>query len=275
MTENPFFETWTTPFRVPPFDRIRPEHFAPAFDRGMEEHAGEIGAIAHSTELPSFANTIEALERSGRLLDRVSRVFFNLDASNTDDALEAIARDYAPRLAQHQMRIALDADLFARIAELFARRATLGLDADQLRLIERYHLRWVRSGALLGREQKARMAAISERLATLHTLFGQNVLHDERDWQLLLDAPDLDGLPDFARAAAAEAAKERGIEGRWVVTLSRSCAEPFLSFSSRRDLRRALWEAWTARGTHQGARDNIPLIGEIVALRAEQARLLG
>jgi peptidyl-dipeptidase Dcp len=275
MTENPFFETWSTPFDLPPFDRIRAEHFPPAFDRAMAEHNAEIAAIIGSAAPPTFANTIEAVERSGRLLDRVSRVFFNLDSSNTNDELEAIARDYAPKLAQHQMQVALNERLFEQIDELHSRRQTLGLAADQLRLLERYHLRFVRSGASLHPEQKARMAAIAERLAVLHTLFGQNVLHDERDWQLVLDRADLDGLPGFARAAAAQAAEERGFGGRWVVTLARSSAEPFLTFSSRRDLRRTLWEAWTARGAHAGANDNRPLIHEIVTLRAEQARLLG
>jgi len=175
MTENPFFDRWATPFGMPPFDRIRPEHFPPAFDRGMQEEITEIAAIAGATAAPSLANTIEALERSGRLLERVSRVFFNLNASNTNDAFEGIARDYAPRLAQHRVRIALHPDLFARIADLHERRAGLGLDLDQLRLIERYYLRFVRNGALLNPEQKERMAAISERLASLHTLFGQNV----------------------------------------------------------------------------------------------------
>ena len=275
MTGNPFFETWTTPFGIPPFDIIRPEHFPPAFDRGMAEHSAEIAAISGSPTPPSFADTIEALERSGRLLERTSRVFFNLDASDTNDALEAVARDYAPRLAQHQMRIALDPALFARIADLFARRTSLGLDLDRLRLLERYRLGFVRSGALLSPGQKQRMTAISERLATLHTLFGQNVLRDERSWQLVLDEADLDGLPGFARAAAAEAASERGLTGRFAVTLARSAVEPFLTFSRRRDLRRTLWEAWTARGAHEGDADNRPLIREIAALRAEQARLLG
>ncbi|HEY1432747.1 MAG TPA: M3 family metallopeptidase, partial [Stellaceae bacterium] len=260
---------------MPPFDRIRAEHFPPAFDRGMLEQITEIAAITDLAASASFTNTIEAMERSGRLLERVSRVFFNLAASNTDDALEAIARDYAPRLAQHQMRIVLDPDLFARIADLHARCASLELDPDQLRLIERYYLRFVRSGAMLTTEKKQRMAEISERLASLHTLFGQNVLNDERDWQLVLDAADLDGLPPFGRAAAARAAEERGISGRYAVTLSRSAVEPFLTFSSRRDLRRRLWEAWTARGARGGATDNALIVGEIVALRAEQARLLG
>jgi peptidyl-dipeptidase Dcp len=274
MTANPFFTDWTAPYGLPPFAAIRPEHFPPAFDRGMAEHDAEIAAIVGSAEPPSFANTIAALERAGRLLERISRVFFNLEASDANDALESIARDYAPKLAQHQTRVALDPALFARVADLHARRASPGLAADALRLLERHHLRLTRAGALLGPDEKARMAAINERLASLHTLFGQNVLHDEREWHLVLDAGDLDGLPDFLRAAAARAAAERGLAGRWVVTLARSSAEPFLTFSARRDLRRTLWQAWTMRGAHSGANDNRPLIREIMALRAEQARLL-
>ena len=275
MSENPFFEIWDTPFGMPPFDRIRPEHFPAAFDRGMDEQIAEIAAIVASPSPPSFGDTIEALERSGRLLDRVSRVFSNLDSSNTSPALEAVARDYAPKLAQHQTRIALDPGLFARIADLHARRSELGLAEDQMRLLERHHLRFVRAGALLNPDQKTRMAAISARLATLHTLFGQNVLHDEREWRLVLDEADLDGLPGFARAAAARAAAERELEGRYVVTLARSSIEPFLTFSSRRDLRRTAHQAWTARGTRPGEADNLPLVSEIIALRAEQARFLG
>ncbi|MGH7052571.1 MAG: M3 family metallopeptidase [Stellaceae bacterium] len=275
MSDNPFFETWTTPFGVPPFDRIRSEHFPPAFDRAMAEEATEIKAIVAGPTPPGFADTITALERSGRLLDRVGRVFFNLNSSRTDAALDAIARDYAPRLARHRMAIALDPGLFARIADLYARRARLGLAPEELRLLERYHLRFVRSGARLAPEQKRRMTEISERLASLHTLFGQNVLHDEEDWHLDLGEDDLAGLPDFARAAAAAAARERGLEDRYTVTLARSAVEPFLAFSARRDLRRALWQAWTARGDHRGTHDNLPLVREILALRAEQARLLG
>ncbi len=275
MTDNPFFEIWDTPFDMPPFERIRPEHFPPAFDRGMEEQLAEIAAIVAGSAPAGFTDTIEALERSGKLLDRVSRLFHNLDASDTSPALEQIARDYAPKLAQHQTRIALDPGLFARIADLYDRRDELRLAPDQLRLLERYHLRLVRAGALLGPEQKARMAAITERLASLHTLFGQNVLHDEREWRLVLGAADLDGLPGFARNAAAQAAAERGLPGRYVVTLARSSIEPFLTFSSRRDLRRMAHQAWTARGAHPGAADNTPIIRQIMALRAEQARLLG
>src|SRR6266851_8152978 len=252
MTDNPFFEPWNTPFELPPFDRIRPEHFPPAFD-----------------------NTIEALERSGRLLNKVSRVFNNLDSSATNEALQAIDRDYAPKLAAHQMRVALDPGLFARIDALYQERDSLALLPEQRRVLERHHLRLVRSGARLDPEEKARMSAISQRLATLHTLFGQNVLYDEDEWRLVLDENELDGLPDFARDAAATAAAERSLDGRYVITLARASVEPFLAFSARRELRQAAYEAWAARGTHAGAHDNAPLIGEITALRAEQARLLG
>jgi peptidyl-dipeptidase Dcp len=166
----------------------------------MAEHDVEIAAITGSAAAPTFANTIEALERVGRLLDRVSRVFFNLDSSNTNDALEAIARDYAPKLAQHQTQTSLDENLFRRIAVLYERRDTLDLAPDQRRLLERYQP-----------EQKARMASIVERLAVLHTLFGQNVLHDERDWQLVLDEADLKQAKAFRDSTEAD---ERGIRLR-------------------------------------------------------------
>ena len=275
MMDNPFFAEWATPFELPPFDLIRPEHFPPAFDRGMAEQAEEVAAIAAAAAPPDFANTVEALERSGRLLARVSRVFSNLTGSATNDALDAIDRDYAPKLAAHHLRIALDPGLFARIDALYRERDRLGLAPDQRRLLERHHLRFLRNGALLGPAAKARMAAITERLASLHTLFGQNVLHDEDEWRLVLDDGDLDGLPDFARTAAAAAAREAGLAGQYVITLARSSVEPFLTFSARRDLRQAAYEAWAARGTHAGAHDNRPLIREIIELRAEQAHLLG
>jgi peptidyl-dipeptidase Dcp len=275
MTQNPFFEAWHTPFELPPFDRIRPEHFPPAFDHGMAEHAAEIAAIAGSSAPPDFANTVEALERSGRLLRRVGRGFNNVRSSATNEALDAIDRDYAPRLAAHRIKIMLDPDLFAQVDALWRERDRLGLAVDQRRLLERHHLNFVRNGALLDPVQKARMAAISERLASLHTAFGQNVLHDEDEWRLVLDEGDLDGLPDFARAAASEAARERGLDGHYAITLARASVEPFLTFSARRDLRQAAYEAWAARGERPGPHDNRPLIGEIMALRTEQARLLG
>jgi peptidyl-dipeptidase Dcp len=275
MTDNPLFENWATPFGVPPFDRIKPEHFPAAFDRAMDEELADIAAIAHSPEPPSFADTIEALERGGRLLNTVGDLFHNLNASATNKEIDALARDYAPKLAAHRSKIALDPNLFARIDALYRKRDSLGLATEQRRLLERHHLRFVRAGALLGPAEKTRMAEITTRMATLHTHFGQNVLFDEDEWRLVLDDSGLDGLPEFAREAAASAAKERGLDGKYVITLSRSSVEPFLTFSARRDLRESAYRAWTMRGEHHGEHDNAPLITELLALRQEQARLLG
>ncbi len=275
MDDNPLLADWATPFGIPPFDRIRPGHFPPAYAHAMAEHDAEIAAIATANAPPTFANTIEALERSGRLLARVHSVFSNLVASLGGEALQAIERDIAPLYAQHMTRLHLNGALFGRVCALAERRDTLGLDPVQHRLLDRTHLGFVRSGAALGPEQKARMTEITGRLASLHTAFGQNVLHDEKDWQLVLAAADLDGLPGFVVAGARQAAVERGLKAGWVVTLSRSLIEPFLSFCPRRDLRQIAHAAWIARGGHDGEHDNRRLIPQILTLRAERAQLLG
>ena len=275
MTEaNPLLETWTTPFGVPPFDRIREAHYEPAFDAAMAAQRAEIAAIANDTAPPDFANTIEALERAGSLLNRVAATFFNLASSRATDALQAVERDIAPKLARHNMAIALDPGLFRRVADLHARKDTLALEPDQARLLERTHMSFVRSGAALDEVARARLTEISTRLATLHTQFGQNVLADENDWKMELAEADLGGLPDFARAAARQAAQERGLDG-YVITLSRSSVEPFLTYSARRDLREKAWRAWVQRGALHPDRDNAALVREILSLRAERARLLG
>ncbi len=272
--DNPLLAPWTTPFGLPPFDAIRPEHFVPAFEQAMREHLAEISAIGADPAEASFANTIEALERSGHTLARVEMVFSNLVVSLGGPALDVVDTEMSPRLAQHGMRVSLDPALFARVSALHTRRDTLGLEEDQRRLLDRVHRNFVRSGAALGEADRARMTEISERLAVLHTLFGQNVLHDEKSWHLPLEESDLDGLPGFLCQGARDAAAERGLPG-YVITLSRSLIEPFLAFSARRDLRQAAYQAWIARGTHPGPHDNTALIPEILALRAERARLLG
>ncbi len=271
---NPLLAPWTTPFGVPPFDRIEAEHFAPAFALAMQAHLEEVAAIGADPAEPDFSNTIEAMQRAGRTLERVGAVFSNLVLSLGGEALEAVDREMSPKLAAHGMRVSLDPALFRRVERLHARRVELGLAPDQLRLLERIHLGFVRSGAALAPAQRDRMSAISERLAVLHVQFGQNVLHDERQWQLQLGKGDLDGLPFPVREGARRAADERGLQGA-VVTLSRSLIEPFLTFSTRRDLRRLAYEAWIARGTHPGPHDNRALIPEILSLRRERARLLG
>ncbi|WP_158747748.1 M3 family metallopeptidase [Acidisphaera sp. L21] len=275
MTEpNPLLTEWTTPFGIPPFDQIQPAHFPPAYATAMAEHLAEIATIGADPAAPSFANTVEALERSGRALARINGVFFNLVVSLGGAALEDLDREMSPKLAQHGMQVSLDPAVFARVDALFQGRATLGLAEDQMRLLERTHLGFIRSGAGLNAAAKARMTAISERLAVLHTAFGQNVLHDEKAWDLQLAETDLDGLPGFVRTGAAQAAAERGLSG-YAITLSRSLIEPFLTFSARRDLRQIAFAAWIARGTHPGEHDNRALIPEILALRTERARLLG
>src|SRR6266849_3875834 len=272
--DNPLLEEWTAPFGVPPFDRIKAEHFGPAFARAFAAHAAEVAAIAADAEPPSFANTIEALETSGEALMRIGSVFRLVADAHSSDAILAIERELAPAEARHWNRILMDEALFRRIDELHRDRLPLG--AEQERVLERYHAMFSRAGAALAPPAKARLAEINERLASLGTSFSQNVLADEQAYRLVLDGEDdLAGLPDFVRAAARAAAEERGLPGSHVVTISRSSVEPFLQFSTRRDLREKIFRAWIARGDGGGPTDNKTIIAEMVALRAERARLLG
>jgi peptidyl-dipeptidase Dcp len=272
---NPLLEAWTAPFEAPPFDRFEPQHFRPAFDAALKQARAEIDGVAANPEPPSFANTIEALERSGRSLDKVASVFFNLTGAHTNDELQAIEREIAPLLARHRSETYLNEALFKRVDALKADKDKLGLSAEQARVLDRYHLDFTRSGAGAEPQAKARLAAIAERLATLAAQFGQNVLKDEKDWLLLLNKSDLAGLPDFFIASAARIAVDRGHPGKYAITLSRSSVEPFLQFSARRDLRETAFRAWTARGENGGAADNRAIAAELVRLRAERARLLG
>jgi peptidyl-dipeptidase Dcp len=273
---NPLLAKWTTPFELPPFDAVEPQHFEPAFDAALAKHNAEIAKIAGNAARPTFRNTIEALERAGRLLERVSNVFWNLAGADTSERLQAIERDMAPRLAAHWNAITSNAPLFARIDALNAKRDSLKLDGEQLRVLERTHLGFVRAGARLSADGKKRMGEINERLAALATRFSQNVLADEQAYVLPLESEaDLAGLPAFLIDAAAKAAEERGARARHVVTLSRSLIEPFLTFSARRDLREQAFKAWVRRGENGGETDNRGLVKEILALRQEQAKLLG
>ncbi len=274
--ENPLLEDGSSPFGVPPFERIRPEHFPPAFARAFAAHEAEVAAIAADPSEPTFANTIAALETAGDDLTRVGSVFHVLAGAHTNDAILAIERELAPQEARHWNRILLDEGLFRRIDALHRRRERLGLTAEEMRVLDRYHVRFKRAGAALDAAAKARLAEINERLAALGTSFSQNVLADEQGYTLVLEGEDdLAGLPDFVRAVARAAAEERGVAGKHVVTTSRSSVEPFLQFSARRDLREKIFRAWIARGDGGGATDNKAIIAEMVALRAERARLLG
>jgi peptidyl-dipeptidase Dcp len=260
---------------MPPFAAIRDEDFMPAFREAMRLHLAEVEKVAGNAETPSFANTIEALERAGRGLQKVSSVFFNLASSDTNDERQKIEREISPVLSKHGMAVLTNPKLFARINALHEAADTLGLTPEQGRLLEKYYRRFVRAGALLDEAGKARMTEIGARLAELHTAFSQNVLAAEKSFQLVLKSEeDLKGLPEFVRQAAAQAARDRGLPGEYVITLSRASIEPFLEFSERRDLRKKAYEAYVARG-EEAASDNRPLIQEILALRSELAKLLG
>ncbi|HJU33077.1 MAG TPA: M3 family metallopeptidase [Hyphomicrobiaceae bacterium] len=261
---------------MPPFDRIRVEHFVPAFDKGFAANRKEIAAIAGNSEPPTFANTIDALERCGHALHRVSSVFFNLAGTDTNEEIQAIERALAPRFARHGMRIYQDETLFGRVDAVFRKRKRLKLSEEQVRVLERYHRAFLKSGAGLPPKAKKRMAALAARMSVLGTHFSQNVLADEQAFVLVLEnEADLAGLPDAVRAAAAQAANERGHKGKHAITLARSSIEPFLQYSARRDLREKAFEAWIRRGANGGKTDNRKIVAEILALRAEHARLLG
>lgn len=273
---NPLLASWRTPFKAPPFDRIEPRHFKPAFNEALRAHRQEIADIAGKAAKPTFANTIVALEKSGALLNKVADVFFNLASADTNEALQAVEREMAPKLAKHQSALLLNRRLFLRIADLYERRAELGLDAEALRLLERTYKGFERAGAKLDAKARRRIAEINTELATLGTAFTQNVLADEQAWHMILDGEqDLAGLPETFRAAAAQAATELGQPGKYAITLARSSVEPFLQFSARRDLREEAWKAWIKRGENGGKTDNRKIIVRMMALRVELARLLG
>jgi len=273
--QNPLLATWSGEFELPPFAAIKAEHFRPAFDRALAEHRAEIDAIAQNGADPSFENTIAALEKSGRGLERVANVFFVLAGADTSDDIEEIEREVSPMLARHNNALYLNPALYSRIASLYGRRDSLSLSPEQARVLERYHTRFVRAGGALEKPAQDRLAAINERLASLGTQFAQNVLADEKSFTMILDEGDLAGLPDFARAAARADAEERGQPGKYAITLARSSVESFLQFSSRRDLRERAFHTWIRRGENGGATDNRTLIAEMVALRGERAKLLG
>ncbi len=272
---NPLLGAWTGAFGLPPFAALKPEHFPPAFQQALARQRAEVDAIAANPAAPDFDNTVAAMELGGELLNRVSSVFFVLAGADTSDALQEVERDISPLLARHSNEIYLSEPLFRRFDGLHRRRESLGLTDEQKRVLDRYHTHFVRAGAALAADKKQRLAAIGERLATLGTTFGQNVLADEKAFALVPEDGDLAGLPDFVLAAARAAAEERGFPGKHVITLSRSSIEPFLQFSARRDLREKAHHAWLKRGENGGATDNRAVITEMVQLRTERARLLG
>ena len=272
---NPFFTKWDTPFGAPPFAEIKTEHFLPAFEKAMAMHLEEVDAIATSDSVPNFANTIEQLELSGAELTRVARVFYNLTGTESNDELQAIQREISPKLTRHGNTIQMNPALFARIKAVYKTRNDSNLKAEQVRLVERMYNDAVRSGANLTGEAKERFAKINERISTLTTEFGQNMLNDSRNFKLVLEEGDLAGMSKSMIEAAAASAKAQDMEGKYLITLQRSSVEPFLQFSERRDLREKAFKGWASRGDNDNEYDNKANVEEIVKLRSERAKLLG
>ncbi|OJY25505.1 MAG: peptidase M3 [Rhodobacterales bacterium 65-51] len=271
---NPLLAPWEGPFELPPFDAIRDEDFAPAFEAGLTEARAAIAAIAGNAEAPSFANVIEALELAEGTLDRVAGVFYNLAGADSTDAREALMRELAPKMSAFSSEVTNNKALFSKVETLWQRREALGLTAEQARVLELYRQMFVRSGALLDGAEAERLTEVKSRLAVLGTRFSQNILAEERTWFMELAEADLEGLPDFAVAAARAAGAEKGVTGP-VITTSRSLIVPFLQFSPRRALREKAYEAWVARGANGNDHDNRAIAAEILKLREERAHLLG
>jgi peptidyl-dipeptidase Dcp len=273
---NPFFVEWTTPFATPPFPAIKDAHFMPAFEEGMARQKKEVDAVASSAEPPTFANTVEALERTGELLTRVGNVFYALTDNNTNETLQKIEGEVAPLLAQHGDDIILNDKLFQRVKTVWEGRGELVLNAEQARLLEKTYKAFVRNGAALEGEKKAELRKINEELAVLTVKSGENVLKEDNNFMLVLETQeDLAGLPQDVVASAAETAQVKGLDGKWVFTLHKPSCIPFFQYSARRDLREKLFRAFIRRGDNNNEYDNKTILSKIAALRVKRAQLLG
>ena len=276
VAQNPFLTEYQTPFKVVPFDQIKTEHYMPAFEAGMKEQLEEIDAIVNNTETPTFQNTILPYDKSGETLSRVSSVFFNIIECNSDDELLALAEKVMPMLSKHGDAIAMNPKLFEKIDYVYQHRNEMGLDDQQIRVVEKYHQDFVRSGAALDAEKQAELSQINEQLSTLSLQFGNNLLKENSGFKLVIDnKADLAGLPQSSIDAAAKKAQEEGLEGKWVFTLSKPSLIPFLQYADNRDLRQQLYTAYYNRGDNGNEYDNKELIKQMIKLRQQRAHLLG
>ena len=276
VTDNPFFEQeWATPYGVPPFDRIRMEHYAPAFERGMSLHNEQIEAIVSSNEEPTFENTVLAYDNSGEMLSRVATVFELLASAETNDQMQAYASEIFPRLAAHYDAIAMNDTLFERVKQVYESRVAQSLTGDELRLTEKMYEEFVRSGALLSEEDKAKLSQINEQLSALSVKFGQNVLAETNAFTLEAELDELDGLPTSARDAAREQAKSMGKGDKFVFTLQKPSMLPLLTYAQDRSMREKIYKAYLARGNNGNEYDNNQIVADMARLRYEKARLLG
>ena len=275
-TMNPFFQAYNTPFKVPPFDKIKNEHFKPAILEGISTHQAEINDIANNTQPATFENTILAMENAGELLSNVNIVFSNLNSANTNKEIQDIAKEMAPNLSAHRDNIYLNEKLFAKVKTLWDKKETLGLNLEQAKILDNAYKDFVRSGANLSNADKDILRKINGSLSLTSLKYGQNILAETNAYELIIDAKkDLAGLPQGLIDAAAADAKAKGKEGKWVFTLSNSSVMPFLQYSSNRNLRKQIWNAYQTRGNHDDAFDNKKNAVELANLRGQKARLLG
>jgi peptidyl-dipeptidase Dcp len=274
---NPFFKEWTTPFGVPPFDEIKVGHFVPAVKEAIVQQEAEIEAIVSNSEEPDFENTILALDKSGQLLDKVTGTFYPLNSANTNEEMQAAAREISPLLTQHSDNIMMNPELFERVKTVYEKRDVMNLDKEQLRVTEKYYQDFERNGANLSDEDQETLRKLNEELSKLSLEFGENLLAETNsNFKLVIDnEEDLAGLPADVVARAAEAAKQTGEEGKWVFTLAKPSMIPFLQFSEKRELREKLYRGYFMRGNNDDEYDNKEIIKRIVQLRDERSELLG
>src|SRR5690606_28292062 len=275
-SDNPLLAAYDTPFEVPPYEKIKNEHFRPAFEEALKQHNQEIDSIVNNSAEPTFDNTIVALENAGSLLGNVSRVFGNLNSANTNDSIQAIDKDLAPVFSAHRDEISLNEKLFARVKAVYENRASLTLDAEDAKLLEETYKGFVRSGANLSAEDKEKLKKINSELSVLTTAFGQNLLAETNAYELVVEKEeDLAGLPEGLKAAAADDAKAKGKDGKWVFTLKNPSVMPFLQYADNRELRKQIWDAYQLRGNNGNDNDNKETLLKIANLRLEKAKLLG
>ena len=274
---NPFFKEYTTPFQVPPFNEIKLEHYMPAVDAGIADQIAEIKAITDNKEEATFNNTILAFDLSGDLLNNVGNVFFNLNSANTNDEMQALAREITPKLSAHRDNIMLNKDLFKRVKAVYEKRKDLNLDAEQIRVVEKYYQDFERSGANLPEDKQAELRKLNDELSMAELKFGENALAEtNKNFKLVIDnEADLKGLPADVISAAADQAKADSLDGKWVFTLQKPSMLPFLQFAENRALREKLYTGYLMRGNNGNANDNKEVLGKLVKLREQKAKLLG
>lgn len=276
LMNNPLTAPFEAAFGIPPFGKIENKHFLPAIEAAIEVHQAEIDAITANSDAPTFANTVLAVENSGRELERANAVFSNLNSADTNDEMQDIAKKISPLLSTHRDNISLNEELFKRLNELWDRRDDLALNSEETMLLEKQFKSFARNGALLGETEKKRLREINSRTSLLSLEFGQNVLAETNDYVLLIEhESDLSGLPESLIEAAAKTAKDNGNEGAWAFTLHNPSVLPFLQYADNRELRKKIWTAYVNRANSGNARDNGEIIRELTALRAERAALLG